>query len=511
VPKVTITPEDFTFVGGFRAPDAVSFNTGLTHRYISGQLYLYSSMYAGDNRGQVYRFPVPNDSFLAQSGIYPKVGDAVNYGDIYQDKLVDLVDNGSGGGATPPLIGVSGGASIPSGLWWDEVDQRMYWAKTVNYNNTYSTSDACVGYSILGESSGTGVGSWKLSPPLYQGGFGNRWAFSFTPIPSSFATTYLGGRKIGVGFGGAVSIISNGPPSIGPALFAINSPSLGVDTHLDYMSSSPVELISHLDGVNRAKKAPELYTLSLSSGNSAGDEWTPSDTCKYGVWVEGANKNGVIFFSEVAGGNADSVVISSPEPTSSSFAVEDPGDIRLGDLIRIDTSVIRTESYPWQLSYVASVDGNVITLESPVTGIPTVGGRVVCGMWYDGGGWASSRWQHPWYIYSPDDFASVALGQKTSAEITPTYRMPVALAGLSSAQRGTGPGAAAANSIRGATFDSTTNRLMIASANEVSTLDIRIYQLNDDIIIPDPNPGSKNTRLRTGVSRLYSRTTKISI
>jgi hypothetical protein len=511
VPKVTVTPEDFVFVGGFRSPDSVSFTRGMTHRYINGQLYIYVSGYAGDTLGNVYRIPVPDDSFLAQSGTYPKVSEAVNYGDIYQDKLVDLVSNGSGSGSYP-YVGVSGGASMPSGLWWDEVDQRMYWAKTVNYNTTGETSDACVGYSTLGESSGTGVGSWKLSPPKSQGGYGNRWAFSFTPIPSTIANTYLEGRRIGVGFGGGVSIISNGPPSIGPALFAIKTPDLGVDTHLDYMSSAPIEMISHLADVNRAKRPPELYSLSLASGNPPVDEWFPEDRCFYGVWVEGANKNGVIFFSKVSGGYADTVVLDTPAPTSSSFAVEDPGDIRSGDLIRVVTSVVRTESYPWQLAYVASVDGNVITLESATNGIPTVGGRVVCGTWYDGGGWASSRWFHPWYIYNPDEFVLVATGQKTSSEVLPTYRQPVALEGLPSVQRGTGPGSSALNELRGATFDSTTNRLMLSTAVS-GGFDVRIYQLNDDIATPDPDPvpGLKRARLRTGHSRLYSRTAKIYV
>lgn len=503
MPKTTVTPEDFTYVGGFKAPEIAAYTSGITYRYINGQLYLYSCAFASDRVGRVYRFPVPEDSFLAQSGTYPTVTEYVDYGNIFQDKIVNLVD-------TPNTVGIAGGASPAQGLWWDESTQRMYWAKTVLYNAFTDTSDACIGYSTLGESSGTGVGSWKISPPLHQGGYGNRWAFSFTPIPSEIANTYLGGRRIGVGFGGGISIISNGTPSFGPALFAIKEPNLSDEEHLEYLSTPPIEMISHLNTINRAKRPPILESLSLSF-DTAVDEWDSSCTCFYGTWVEGASKSGVIFFSEISGGNADTVVLDSPTPTSYSFAVADPGDIQSGDLIRIDTSVERSETYPWQLEYVASVVGNVITLEAPVDGIPTVDGRVACGNWYDAGGGATSRWNHAWYIYSPDDLISVATGQKTSAQTSPTYNLPVGLEGVSFPLRGTRPGMGKSHVIKGSCFDSSTNRLMLAVTTPDGGFDVRIYQLNDDIVIPGPGPSQNRTRAWAGRSRVFNGVTPIQL
>lgn len=488
--KEVVTPSDFTFIGAFRLPNDLS-PSGLTYRYVNGQLKLYSilnTQWNSGSRGHMIEYSVPLDSSLGATEPYPLVSSYQSFGDIYQEKLTEVVDNGSGDGIPLPKIGLEDHPTVPEGLFWDEIDQRMYWAKVVGYNNTSSTSDTTIGYSVLDDAShtGSGIGSWKISPPHSQGGVGNRWSFSFAPIPQSFADAYTGGRRIGVGFGGGTSINWNGPPSIGPALFAINPPNLVTESHMGYMSSLPVELVSHLKGMGEdALRNPALPGLDLREAPYTDTEhWFLEDKSKYGVWIDTPNKHGVIAFAEMGGGNADTVILDTPTPSKTSFALADPGDIRSNDLIRIATDHNPNQNYLFEVRYVESVAGNVITLKTSLTGNPLIGGRVACGTWYDGGGPDTSRIWHPWYIYDPNDLALVAqdpINHPPSA-VVPTFNDNVGTPGILYPLQGLTVGATSKYSPKGATFDSVTNRLYLAKSLGSGSNAIYVYQLNGVLI-----------------------------
>lgn len=481
--KTILSQNDLTFVGGFRMPSVLVYNSGLALRYVDGTLKLYSVVGGNDGRkGHVIEFSPP--SSLDTTYPFTQVTSYIDFGDIYQDKLVNTVSNGS---KSPPAIGLAGGATPPGGLFWDETDQRMYWTKVVGYNTTSSTSDASIGYSTLNDTThtGKGVASWKLDEPAGLGGKGGRYGFSMCAIPSSFASTYLSGKRLAVGFGGGVSILSNGVPSFGPAVFAIDPPSLINEDHLDYLSSEPQELLSHWASTEkhwaiRNPLYPGLNHRSLNTGTT--NYWFEEDSSKFGVWIDTGNKQGILIWALMGAGVADTIVTSVT--SNSVFTVADAGDIQANDIIRIYTDYNPNPSYPFEQPRVASVVGNTITLATPTTGNFSSGAVVQAGDWYAGGGPSTTRYWTPLYIYDQDDLANTARDPITYPPygIEPTSNSNFALEGINYPLRGqlTGNREANIGVPRGMAYDPATHYIYFAARGTTSSqTDVWVYKIDD--------------------------------
>ncbi len=472
-----LVPSDFSLIGAFRMPlsfgveiNGLDFPNGLTGRYVNGQLRLYTCGYTGITQEYI----PPPDANLSISGPYTAATAGTAFTDIFQNAMVRLVSNGF---SDPPVVGIA----QPSGLYWDPIDSRMYWTRVVSYNNTFDTSDTCIGYSTINDGAGTGTGidMWKLSPPNnYPTSYGNRWCFYPFPIPPSFMNAYCPGQRLGIGFGGAVSIISNGPFSEGPSVFAIAPPQHGVDPHWDYVLTPPKQLLFHpASALNPRRRAPRPMSLYTQSDfdDSNGMVWNWADGVDggvSGVWIDGTNKQGVIMFCAISGGNTRTTIAASPAPTHAVFTVVPPHDIRPSDIIKWDTNITTGQpNYAFCYGRVLSVSGNQITLDAATiangditpdvsAAIPTVGGAVVAGSWYQGGGTATSRWYNALYMYDPADLAACALGG--TAQPVPYYMADYPLAGQSSYPfPGSSVGGQAGGTTGGAWFDATTKRLYV--------------------------------------------------
>lgn len=429
--KAVLQPSDFSCLGAFTiAPGGdPNFAGTLALRYVGGQPRLYS-MSIGSG-GRVNEFSVPSDNALRTAAPFPAAALTYDFGDIYQQALYSTVDKGYG---TPPFTGLASGIS-PNGLFWDEIDRRMYWTYTSGYNNTSGVSDTVVGYSTLNDAThtGTGVGMWKLVPPSAGN---NRWVNGLVSIPPDYAALF-GGRRLGVGFGGFYSIASNGPVSAGPALYAVDPAGFTAAMNRNYAASTPLKLMLHKFGTDvsagyhRPPRHASLQCLDMyDEGAFKGQTnvWNWSDKPPSAVWIDTGSKHGFIVFALLSGGNVQTNVLSA----SGSLAcqVADASGLHVGDFVQVQTVNTAGQSeYPFAVGSVASIAGNNVTFGFLENGWPSgtsnvgaarVGGTVVSGAFYQGGGNCASCWWTPWYIYDPSDLAAVAQGTKQPDLLVPT-------------------------------------------------------------------------------------------
>jgi hypothetical protein len=283
--KTLLQASDFSFVGGFCMPQSsggfsTSYGQGLTSRYVNGQLRFFSTTYTPGPNYDVYEIAVPTPS----TGSYPTASVVRHWGNVYQGhRYLDKYGTGDTG--------------TVYGLYWDSVDQRLYWS----YGDAYNASngnDCSLGYSTLNDSTGTatGVACWRFNSrgeKMCRGGV--------LSIPAWFATQYCGGQRLGVGFGGYYSAATTGPASMGPALAAFNPPNLSVNA--DKSSLSATNLVGYqFNGT--------AYTLPDRGHRDTNytetfDGWNPNNGIGYytwndtlwqsAVWIDLPNRQGVLY------------------------------------------------------------------------------------------------------------------------------------------------------------------------------------------------------------------------
>lgn len=502
IARDVITPSDFTFIGGFTTPSINEESpAGLTIRYLDGTPYLYTIVTRKDMNGAVsYRdfieMAIPTLSTTYSS--FPRATVRNDFNDIHQNTLRNIISTGGGTDCTiaSPCLGTA--ATGPQGIYWDEVDQRLYSVHTADYNNTTTHSDTNFGYSTLNDTThtGTGVASWRLSPPYIAGNgyWGGRWAHSIVPIPANISTL-LGGRRIGIAGGRGVSIVSNGPPSLGPSMFAVKPPDTGVDTPYDYLSTPPTPLAHHLEGIAPRAKLPAGRSCrnfaESFSGSLVYDQWVQNDATSSVVWISEANKQGVLFLGELGGGNLDTTITAVNSPTS--ITLSNAGDTIPGDLLRIIKA--GSSGYDYERRHVLSVSGNTIVFETALTDTYVAGDKVQGGIWYFGGGPENTRRYSSAIIYSEDDYLAVANGTKNPQDLIPSYNDVWEWdAGASHILRGRTVGTSPLT-IAGATYDPTAKRLYVMRGrvdDMQDAKDIYVYQLND-VGSPTPTPGTSIT------------------
>jgi hypothetical protein len=411
-PTGVLTQSDLTYLGAFYLAGGSSpwYLQGITHRYIGGNLRLYSTMTAGSPTDHLYEYAVPTLKMSAFNTANP----TYDFGDLYDGKR----DIGRVGGNPPTTYG----------LYWDEVDQRMYWVFQDGYN-TVSLTDACIGYSTLSDVThlATGVKAFRLPASIRC-----KIAFALTPIPAAFASAYCGGYRLGVGFGG---ITSGGPSaSLGPALVALDTSEMGSVAHLGYLNNC-----TRLVEYGGAKTSPTLpyparrdtdYNdfTGLSVPVTAGvGYFNNTDYLRAtGFWVHTSSKDGFItFVSQSCNGGMNSPqesTMSVCTTTSGTLNVPIP-DLKVNDLVAfycagytqkwLTGRILTISPGGLDLTFDDARGSPVTFTTGGVTYVPDSPGLLKRGQWYCEGTLFSTRGKHTAYIYDAATLAAGAMGLQT--------------------------------------------------------------------------------------------------
>lgn len=261
--KRLLTARDFTYLGAFAMPEQACgwttawSTTGLAVRRVNGHLRFFAGVHVYSG-GLVYEVDYPGTGTTPAT--WPTATVTEQWCDIYQGHKRT--------GADPEPLG-DDNQSV--GLMFDEHDQRLYWSFGQFYNGDHS-NDNVLGYTSF-DGAPTAHGPWSATVHSQKVRGGTLL------IPRSFADAYLGGRRLGIGFGGYYNIVGDG--SMGPALFAVDPPA--GDQLLD-----PLTLMDHPAGVSNASR----WTVRPANYWIDGIDWAVSPTDGVGRWAPGDTVNG---------------------------------------------------------------------------------------------------------------------------------------------------------------------------------------------------------------------------
>ncbi len=276
--KALLRKSDFTYVGAFHLPTGVGkvdvqYGTGLTHRYVNGQLRFLA------NPAHAYEVAAP--------ALVRRVRDA------HTATVTQVWDDLAG----PDAYGRS------FGLYWDEPDNRLYWANGHEYNTT-APFNPSIGRCVLER---TGAirreGIWAFTERSCKMAMGG-----VLPVPGWFSETYCRGKRLAAGFGGSFSIATVGPVSMGPALTAFNPADIA--TAPSKSSLDHTVLVGYpFNG--RPYTAPDRCHRD-GDIRTEFDGWVVRDGVGYwtwtdeigqgGVWIDTPSKSGVLFFPTLGNG-----------------------------------------------------------------------------------------------------------------------------------------------------------------------------------------------------------------
>lgn len=282
-----LAAQDLTYLGAFAMPEEAGgwttgwSSSGLAVRHVGGALRFFAGthVYSG---GLVYETSFPGVS--KTPGVWPRASVTSQWCDIYGGRKRT--------GDDPQMLG---DAIQTVGLLFDERDQRLYWSFGDIYNGDHS-NDNVLGYTTFGAGA-EAFGPWHTNGAVHS----QKVRGGTLLIPQSFADEYLGGRRLGVGFGGYYSIIGEG--SMGPTLFAIDSPGA---TELD-----PVALMDHPASLARSSQwsvRPANYWIDpdLFWGVGPVDgvgRWAPGDTINgAAVWIDEPDVHGLLVAGQLGTG-----------------------------------------------------------------------------------------------------------------------------------------------------------------------------------------------------------------
>jgi hypothetical protein len=158
------------------------------------------------------------------------------------------------------------------------------------------------------------VGPWKIAP-VSSGDttlHSQKVRGGALEIPKWFADKYLGGRSLGVGFGGYYDKPMKGM-SMGPSLVAVRHPANGVETGT---LAGPVELLGYGFGAENIERRycqrNNQYALDVQEypwaknpnrNDSSPAYWAPGDSIEgAAAWVDNGTHHGVLFFPELSTG-----------------------------------------------------------------------------------------------------------------------------------------------------------------------------------------------------------------
>jgi hypothetical protein len=292
--KSVLQTTDLTFLGGFKVPPAVNGqstrydNVGLTFRRVGSQARLL-----GIYPGGVYEMAVPQS--LAGS--------------------IDSAPVASVVGSYPTIYDPSWGYGEARGIYWDETDGRLYQVMGAYYDPPLP-DHRTVYYATLGNNGTlTRYGPWSTVNLPYKMVMGG-----VTGIPQWFASKYLGGKRIALGFGGAYSTMGQfGPGSAGPALSAIAPPDPSTP---QFGSLNDTPLLAHWWNTSeytrpwRWERSPDVNLKPAGKPSSMwldGGVWSPKNGVGFwtwvdlfeaaGCWIDTPTKHGMLFAPVLATGD----------------------------------------------------------------------------------------------------------------------------------------------------------------------------------------------------------------
>jgi hypothetical protein len=357
--KQLLTQADFKYLGAFVMPDTTpsgadaQFGRGLTHRYVNGELRMFSAAW---NPQSVFEVRVPN---LSTKSPYPQAQIVREWGDIYGSKRYTL----------------SGGSEV-FGLYWDEADQRLYWSYGDIYN-TQTSDDPSVGYSTLNDATGkaTPVGAWRFT------GRGEKSTMGcVAPIPQWFADAYTGGKRLGAGCGGYFSIITIGPVHVGPALAAFSPPTLP-----DRSSIPFTNLVGYpfsdppYSTPDRCHRDPDYIGtgdwVAWAPKNGIG-YWTAGDYMfQAALWIDLPDKTGLIFFPTISNGRVwyETSTLHG-ESVNHWWYLYDPNDL---------AQVAQGQKQQWEIQPAAEWQIQYPGLTYPLPGWSDLPKNLITGVTYD--------------------------------------------------------------------------------------------------------------------------------
>jgi hypothetical protein len=364
--KALLQPADFTYLGAFGIPASsnsysTSYGAGLAYRYVNGQLRFLSTTFTTGPRFDVFEMtaPAPSKTFYSTATV------TRHWGDVYtQKKWLDKYNSSDQGNVY--------------GLFWDPIDQRLYWSYGDQYNADPSNSNDCsLGYSTLDDvgGTGTGVGAWRF------GGRGEKMCRGgVLPIPLWFANQYCGGRRLGVGFGGYYSAATVGPASMGPALGAFNPPNLALNPDRSSLPATNLigyEFHTDVSAPDRARRDTD-YTTEFDDWNPTNGvgHFTWNDTLwQSATWIDLPTKHGLLYAATLGNGrNWYEASDRNAERGSHVLYVYDPADLAL-----VAQGVKTQDQIQWRNSWPITFPG----LTYPLAGWRGDPSNIVTGVTFD--------------------------------------------------------------------------------------------------------------------------------
>ncbi|WIA10277.1 hypothetical protein OEZ85_010472 [Tetradesmus obliquus] len=384
VPRSLLRVSDFKYLGGFALPAAACGQTtayasgdacctayasgGLALRRVGDAIHFYSTTSTVDSSGstdggsRIYEVTMPPE-LSTVAGEWPTATATGSCSDLYGGRR--LIDGAY--------------AVWTHGLRYDAARGRLYWSFGDVYNAA-ARNDPVLGYTLLGNSSSssssiTAKGPWSVSTAgsncnapgctLHS----QKVRGGSLQIPCWFADAYLGGRSLGLGFGGYYSII--GPGSMGPALAAVHE--VTDDNSVDAAPDTAplrdaVTLLSHAatNGYfERFGWRPRDYWIAppLDWGRNASSSrgyWAPGDSIEGGaVWIDTGSRHALLFFAQLNQGrvayeDAGQGNTITAESSQAHWLLYDPMDL---------VAVANGSRKPWQVA-----PREVVPVAYPATG-----------------------------------------------------------------------------------------------------------------------------------------------
>lgn len=260
------------------------------------------------------------------------------------------------------------------GLFWDPIDQRLYWS----YGNVYNAVnivDPSIGYSTLNDATGvqTPNGPWIVSPSAKYAMGG------LVAIPAWFASQYTNGRRLGPCCGGYWSIVATGPASMGPALGAIDPPTAPAGSAVPH-----TELLNYPFNATPYTTPDRMHRSDLDYTN-AFDGWDPKNGVGYydwtdliwqgGAWVDTPTRSGLLVFT--TNGNGPTFYQNSTlNATRASHWINefDPADLAL---------VAQGKKQPWEIQPAAQWAIQFPGLTYPLAGWADEPGAMITGVTFE--------------------------------------------------------------------------------------------------------------------------------
>jgi hypothetical protein len=334
------------------------------------------------------------------------------------------------------------------------VDQRtdpetLYVISSTYYNNNSRESEVNLVVSRrTPDGKWAPKGMYRTSRTVSEGGVGTRFGSGMTAIPDDFANAVFGGRRLGIGFGGAYwqGIVSN-HVSIGPAFFAME-PQAGTAPNHGYITGpfSPILYHPYHDDAyhvprvaRRPHEAPTLNKWGLGMDHPPADPWVPMNGTEYwstsdasagGAWLDYADLalHGLVVISTNFEGSAHAtVVMAQPTPGANNRTWDITVQMRDGAFAPGMSVYVPSKAAPSYGGYegvIETLQGSTLRVYNgadyqPFSYPPTPGGTIIAGNWYGPGGPKNALARTWLNIYDPVALAREALSHGPYSELDP--------------------------------------------------------------------------------------------